>query len=298
MKMMNSQINSASANAEINVHSEEKTMKTKKSTLGFTLAELLIVVAIIAVLVAIAIPIFSSQLEKSREATDLANIRGAYAEIMAKAVSDENGPYTASVELKQKSDDWQTDGADETLKKLAGETNVQGVPQKDGKATLTWQNDTLTIVFEGALPVTFSEDDFSQVPVYTEKYGKIVSYLMKNNDMKKMKYRYDECEGAEGQEKVKIFTIQTKDNETTKEIKDAMKDLGYSDSDIESIYKKQCYAYLDKDGNLIGYHGPGSGGMSQLYIVGYDKNPVSVGGAIFARQTLATYIQTGSVPEN
>ena len=38
---------------------------------GFTLAELLIVVAIIGVLVAISIPIFSSQLEKSREATDL-----------------------------------------------------------------------------------------------------------------------------------------------------------------------------------------------------------------------------------
>jgi len=48
---------------------------------GFTLAELLIVVAIIAVLVAIAIPIFTSQLEKSREATDAANIRDAYAEI-------------------------------------------------------------------------------------------------------------------------------------------------------------------------------------------------------------------------
>ena len=40
---------------------------------GFTLAELLIVVAIIAVLVAIAIPVFSEQLEKSREATDIAN---------------------------------------------------------------------------------------------------------------------------------------------------------------------------------------------------------------------------------
>ncbi len=48
---------------------------------GFTLAELLIVVAIIAVLVAIAIPIFTSQLEKSREATDAANIRDYYAEI-------------------------------------------------------------------------------------------------------------------------------------------------------------------------------------------------------------------------
>ena len=40
----------------------------KKSRKGFTLAELLIAVAIIAVLVAVAIPIFGSQLEKSREA--------------------------------------------------------------------------------------------------------------------------------------------------------------------------------------------------------------------------------------
>lgn len=55
----------------------------KKNRKGFTLAELLIVVAIIAVLVAIAIPIFTSQLEKAREATDIANIRDYYAEIAA-----------------------------------------------------------------------------------------------------------------------------------------------------------------------------------------------------------------------
>ena len=49
-----------------------------KNKKGFTLAELLIVVAIIAVLVAISIPVFTSQLETSREATDLANVRSAY----------------------------------------------------------------------------------------------------------------------------------------------------------------------------------------------------------------------------
>ena len=53
----------------------------KNNNKGFTLAELLIVVAIIAVLVAIAIPIFTTQLEKAREATDVANIRDYYAEI-------------------------------------------------------------------------------------------------------------------------------------------------------------------------------------------------------------------------
>lgn len=51
--------------------------KTRRSK-GFTLAELLIVVAIIAVLVAISIPIFSRQLERSRDATTVANIRSAY----------------------------------------------------------------------------------------------------------------------------------------------------------------------------------------------------------------------------
>ena len=44
---------------------------------GFTLAELLIVVAIIGILVAISFPIFTSQLDKSRKATDDANLRAA-----------------------------------------------------------------------------------------------------------------------------------------------------------------------------------------------------------------------------
>lgn len=48
-----------------------------KSRKGFTLAELLIVVAIIGVLVAIAIPVFSSQLTKAREEVDKANLRSA-----------------------------------------------------------------------------------------------------------------------------------------------------------------------------------------------------------------------------
>ena len=52
--------------------------KAKENKKGFTLAELLIVVAIIAVLVAISIPIFTSQLEKSR--VTVANIRAAYAQ--------------------------------------------------------------------------------------------------------------------------------------------------------------------------------------------------------------------------
>lgn len=52
---------------------------TRNDQRGFTLMEMLIVVAIIAILIAVAIPTFSSQLEKAREATDQANFRSAYA---------------------------------------------------------------------------------------------------------------------------------------------------------------------------------------------------------------------------
>lgn len=80
----------------------------KKNNKGFTLAELLIVVAIIAVLVAIAIPVFTSQLERSREATDTANVRSAYAEVMTQYLLDENANFTIDVESKQGVDGWQT----------------------------------------------------------------------------------------------------------------------------------------------------------------------------------------------
>ena len=63
--------------------------------------ELLVVIAIIAVLVAIAIPMLASQLEKSREATDLANVRSAYAQVSAEAMLGDTNA-TVTVDLKQK----------------------------------------------------------------------------------------------------------------------------------------------------------------------------------------------------
>ena len=49
----------------------------------------MIVVAIIAVLVAVSIPIFTAQLEKSREATDIANMRAAKAALVTKVLDDD-----------------------------------------------------------------------------------------------------------------------------------------------------------------------------------------------------------------
>ncbi len=80
----------------------------KMNKKGFTLAELLIVVAIIAVLVAISIPIFSAQLEKSREAVDLANIRAAYAECETEVITNGTAAYKA-VEPTQTEEGWKID---------------------------------------------------------------------------------------------------------------------------------------------------------------------------------------------
>ena len=115
-------------------------MKNKR---GFTLAELLIVVAITAVLVAISIPIFTSQLEKSREATDLANVRAAYAEIMAEAIEKEN-PKPITVNLKQKQMNWQS-SLPITIGGITYDgtntANWSGIPTSNGTCKVSYEKD-------------------------------------------------------------------------------------------------------------------------------------------------------------
>jgi prepilin-type N-terminal cleavage/methylation domain-containing protein len=69
----------------MDVHYNHHLMRRIK---GFTLGELLIVVAIIAVLVGVSIPVFSGQLRKASVATNKANIRSARAAAMAKMYDD------------------------------------------------------------------------------------------------------------------------------------------------------------------------------------------------------------------
>lgn len=55
---------------------------------GFTLIEMLIVVAIIAILIAISIPMVNRSLERAREATDAANERAALGLAMVEVLSE------------------------------------------------------------------------------------------------------------------------------------------------------------------------------------------------------------------
>ena len=118
--------------------------KTNKK--GFTLAELLIVVAIIAVLVAIAIPIFTSQFEKSKEATDLSNVRAAYAEAVAAYISEgETGTYT--VKLESNVSDCKTTGnvAGVDVSNILNNATCTIVVASDGSVTINGQAATKTI---------------------------------------------------------------------------------------------------------------------------------------------------------
>ena len=138
-------------------YKEDKNLK--KNNRGFTLAELLIVVAIIAVLVAIAIPVFTSQLEKSREATDAANIRSAYAAVQASALLQDNSTdfaknntadatftvegsegsyiYKATVKLKQQQDQWQSGAQD-----IGGVSLAADTAKANGTATISHTQST------------------------------------------------------------------------------------------------------------------------------------------------------------
>ena len=128
----------------------------KNNNKGFTLMEMLIVVAIIAVLVAIAIPVFTNQLEKAREATDAANIRSTYAEVMACALTDAadttngvkkggtDGAYTYSKDVGavQKQKGWQNTSITEIAGiKLDDATNPIAAQSLKGW-TVTYSEDT------------------------------------------------------------------------------------------------------------------------------------------------------------
>lgn len=118
-------------------------MKQNKN--GFTLMEMLIVIAIIAVLIAVAIPVFASQLEKAREATDLANVRSAYAQVSTEALLGDS-ETTVTVDLKQKQADWQSVdpvniGGIVHSKSQGDTVNWIGVAEPNGTCVVSYKED-------------------------------------------------------------------------------------------------------------------------------------------------------------
>ena len=117
-------------------------MKNNKK--GFTLMEMLIVVAIIAVLVAIAIPVMSTTLEKSREAVDAANLRATYAELAVQVLEDGEA-HKDDVTATQTQKDWQNSSI----------TNIAGVKVANITVSDKCTGWTVAVAADGT--VTFTE---------------------------------------------------------------------------------------------------------------------------------------------
>ena len=113
---------------------------------GFTLMEMLIVVAIIAVLIAIAIPTFASQLNRSKASADAANIRAGYADLQLKILTETIGTDTVfylqkdgSVEKTSGANDYKcaANKADNTsIEDIGGLTNVNWTKGNSVKYTV------------------------------------------------------------------------------------------------------------------------------------------------------------------
>lgn len=103
-------------------------------------------------LVAIAIPVFTSQLEKSREATDISNIRSAYAEAMAEYLSSgADDAYYSEVSLKQQLDGWQNKENNTLYTRINGEEKPVTIDDSIvGKDKTVYVN----VAADGAVTVT------------------------------------------------------------------------------------------------------------------------------------------------
>ena len=127
--------------------------RIQNHTRGYTLQELLIVACIVAVLFSRMVQIYSAQLEKAREAADLADVRAVYAEILYASMLGEERSYQdirirpeldGSIEaviqpLTQKRDAWTLDARELSVGGInAGSDQWVGIPRGGGSCTLRY----------------------------------------------------------------------------------------------------------------------------------------------------------------
>lgn len=119
--------------------------------------EMLIVVVIIAVLVAVAIPTFTSSLERSREATDLANVRSAYGKVSLAALLD-GSKTTETVSLTQKQVGWQTPGTINIGGITEDSPRWFGTPKAGGSCKVYYTDNGVTLDWSGGAAPTYPFD--------------------------------------------------------------------------------------------------------------------------------------------
>ena len=234
----------------------------KQNRSGFTLMEMLIVIALIAVLVAIAIPAIASQLERSREAADLANVRAAYAQVSAEALLGDP-QFKVTVDLKQKQADWQS----------ANPVNIGGiVHDKNQGDTDNW---TGVAVPNGTCTVSYNEEH-GIILIWS---GKASAYPFNTDVTNFFQSLYDTEFWTKGEMKGKDnfeFDSRCPDSEYVPAISEAIKKL-----DNSLLQQPDCtWAYL----------GSGKDGQeAKRYLFWTSLNTDKVG----AGKSIPVIIQTG-----
>ena len=222
---------------------------------GFTLAELLIVVAIIAVLVAIAIPTFSDQIERSREAVDISNLRSAYSQALTKIMTVPVKTYPVVVEFKQQAEGWSTDTSDLPFE-LPSNFNFT---ESDGAQTLFFTKENAD---KDDVDVTVGTPP-TGTPTYTIETAITLGTGLKVNSPiaeKEIKFSGFYNDDGDLDDPVSVVavdfgTIKGLDYEETKdasEVVDGLKISGTPKTKTESAQTIKIYM-LDKN-NVLGYH--------------------------------------------
>lgn len=138
--------------------------------------EMLIVIAIVAVLISVAVPVLSSQLERSREAVDLANVRSAYAQVSTEALLGNTG-VTVTVKLKQKQAGWQSVdpvniGGIVHSKNVGNTDNWKGDAEPEGTCKVSYDETHGVVLTWSGYPFNTAHKDFFEEVLCKTDYWK------------------------------------------------------------------------------------------------------------------------------